>query len=625
MGEVANQFRWPAPFTGQIYEFGKSLNFQGGYAIKGSFDVLRSLYMVDPFKSLRNRNKRQVHVRKAVQTGGSVIADVYASDTMHNDPADMLWLMQDDDFAKKYCEQRFNQLIESTKCLKDLVTSIDRHAKQKTMIMLRAMTLMICGLNEGNVQSLSWPRVIIDEFWMSKVSGLGRQAKARTTAFPHTKKILIIGQAGEENDDEDIEWSTSSQCEWGLKCPCCKKLQPYHWNIQRSDGTWAGMKWETNEFTKPRGKWNYAEAGKTARIECIYCGKDIDDIPGTRRLLNDTGEYIIGNTGADATIDGYHWVSEANIDIPFSEGVQAYLKAKEQDEEYGNRTLLKEFFQKRRAIPWSENQSSEFYRVPVEAYEINTDWKEEKYRFMTVDCQRDFMEFWIIIRAWSSTGESRLLYAGSVTSWSEVSRVQSEYQVKDQRVFVDCGYETMTVYEQCLKHGHWGSIKGKRVWLCWVALKGMDHGMWSHEQILPDGSIERELKVYSPKGRGNPGLGKYATQQRCPYYLWSNLHVKDILKKHIDGKGGKFTIPEIFGGNANQKIYNEHMNSERRQKNTNTKTGAKSYIWTPIGKRPTHLKDGECMQFVVAFIVAIIGGQRDIVELEQPEPHLQAA
>lgn len=623
---------WSIPFTGEIYDYAKKIDLQKGYAIKGKFDVNRSRYLKKPFEAIRNRNKRVISIKGAVQTGKTLLADLTVPHWIENDPGGILWLLQDDDFAKNYAKARALPMITSIAAIAAILQSVketNRHNIATLNIELATMSLMIGGLNEGNVQSLSWQYVIIDEAWMSAFSGLVRQAKSRTTAFPYTSKILIIGQGGEKGDDSNIEHEESNKQEYGFVCPECKKLQQYEWTIQRSDNSWAGVIWDTNEVTKPGGvrkdgeyiggRWKFEEVAKTARIVCVHCGHNIDDTPANRRLLNDTGDYIVTNPGADPTIDGFHWSAMACIDIKLGDMVKKYLRAKVQEEEHGNRLPLQEFFQKDLGKDWDPNQGLEIRRAMVEPYEINTAWLEEKFRNMTVDCQREFGEFWYIVRAKSMSGESRQLARDKVHSWAEVAEVQKKWGVKDQHVFVDAGYEQTKVLQECVQHGHWGVIKKQKVWLCWVAVKGLDKDTWPHRVQNAKGETATQHKVYSEPVMMNPSFGKQGfSGLLVPFYMWSNLNIKDTLRRHRDGKASKFLCLPCEDRFAKDELsYTSQMNSERCVTLLNERAGKKTRIWKQItDKKPNHWWDCECMQILFDYIVGIIGDSPIEIESE---------
>lgn len=597
---------WTLPFRGEIYEYAAGLNLQNGYAIKGQFDISRSKYLIKPFQSVRNPRKRETVILKAVQTGGSLIADLDLPYRIEHDPGDTLWLFQDDKFAKTYMNGRFLPLLKGTPSLQGWIEAAGRFGIGTDELRLPHMLVMIGGLNEGNVQSFSFQRVRLDEAWLAKSNGLIRQAKARVRAYPHTSHVLIISQAGVEGDDLDLEWRSSNMLEWSWQCPSCKKHQRFEWSAKRPDGSWAGMKWETNEFTRPNGRWNYPEVAKTARLECYDCGHQLDDTPSKRRLLDDTHAYEASNPGADETIDGFHWPAIANADISFGSMVQRYLRAKEQQELHGYTLPLMEFYQKDLAQPWNLNASVDYRRVSWEPYEVNSEWPDETFRALTVDCQKDFREFWYVVRAWANSGESRQLARGRCESWEEVADVQAQWKVKDQHTFIDAGYEQTKVAQECVKHGHVGLINGLRMWLCWIALKGVRQETFQHEN--PKTKL-KERRIYGAMDYLDPNIGQGAkSQYRCPFIVWSNLHVKDILRRHRDAQAAKFLSLPDTSPPADVWGYTAQMNSEIMVQEVD-ENGRKISIYKPIGKRPNHYWDCESEQIVAALNRGVIGGE----------------
>lgn len=600
---------WELPFRGEIYDNGRKIDLQNGYAIKGNFEVEKSRYLIEPFEALRDPMVREVVTLKSVQTGGSLLADIWVPYIIMHDPGELLWLFQDDDFAGKYMDERFIPgCLKRAPGVMELLSAGGRFALQRHQFLLPLMAALIGGLNEGNCQGLSKRYVILDEAWMSRNSGLISQAKARTTAYPYTSKILIISQAGTEGDDLDIEWQSSDQRELHWNCPHCGKAQPFEFSRKRDDGSWAGMKWDTNDVTCPNGRWNFDAVGETARYECFFCRQRIDDRPHVRRALNDSYHYRPQKLDAEKGIVGFHWPAEANMDISFSSQAIKYLKAKEQDEQHGYRLPLQLWYQKQRAIAWNPNLTMDVKRAAYEPYDISSEWDGEAYRFLLVDCQKDFKEFWYVVRAVGLSGESRQLARGKLEHWSEVARIQEFWKIKDQHVFIDGGYEQTRVAEECVKHGHVGKVKvGKsgtrNVWFCWTILKGSGLSTFTHS--LENGL--KEERIYSKLDWIDPNIGKRRKGLMVPYYNWSNLNVKDILRRYRDqDKAPKFLCLPDDEPPTNVWSYTAQMNSELRDQEYNEK-GQKTSIWRPIPRRPNHFWDCESMFIAVCAIVGIIG------------------
>lgn len=609
---------WGVPFRGEIYEYGRQIDLQNGYALKGNFEVERSRYLIEPFKALRDPRIRQVVIIKAVQTGGSLLADIWVPYIIRWDPGELLWLFQDDDFAGKYMDERFIPgCLKQAPGVKEMLSESGKFALQRKQFLLPQMSAMIGGLNEGNCQGLSKRFVIITEGWLAKSNGLISQAKARTTYFPYTSKILIESQAGVEGEDLDIEWKSSNQQELHFNCPHCGKSQPFEFSRKRDDGSWAGMRWDTNDLTCPNGRWNYDAVGATARYECFYCRQRIEDRPLVRRQLNDSYHYHVTNPHAESGIAGFTWPAEANTDISFASQAIKYIKAKEQDDQHGYRLPLQEWYQKQRARAWNPNLSMDVVRAAYEPYDVVSDWKDEAYRWLFVDCQKDLKEFWYQVRAVALSGESRQLARGKAASWEQIAKLQEDWKVKDQCVFIDGGYEQTRVAAECVRHGHVGKVKTgkivKQIWLCWTILKGSGLESFTHED--PKTHI-REQRIYSKLDYVNPNLGKRKRGLLVPIYNWSNLHCKDILRRYRDqDRAPKFLSLPDDAPPTDIWSYTAQMNSELREQQYNER-GQKVSVWRPIHRRPNHYWDMEAMFIAVQAIVGIIGaGALDLVQL----------
>ncbi len=411
-----------------------------------------------------------------------------------------------------------------------------------------------------------------------------------------------------------MEWRKGSQSLWGWKCPHCHKLQELAFNVQRPDGTWAGITWDKNETTKPNGRYNLVEVAKTARLQCFHCNATTLDTPSNRRLLNDTGEYIITNPTCDPAIASFSWNKLAYIDNSFGDVVKAYVEAKQADEVTGYRAPLQDFQTKVLAKPWNVNLQTQVTRAAIAEYDPAKDWADEAYRFLMVDVQSDC--FWAVCRAWSRSGESRLLWCGKLETIQQVREKQIELGVKDQRTFLDCGFDSMRVYGYCVANGHWGKLpgSGKRYWLCWNALKGTDRPDFTHT----DSKGNRVKQIYSTPFQGNPALGKGPVGNTCSVYHFASDAASDILQRHFSGKGPKFLVP------SDDPIYTAHMNSEVIRKVTDKQSGKVSWRWVRIGQRDNHIRDCEKMGMVAAGLAYVLGAAAllptDVKPVPEPAP-----
>lgn len=608
---------WSPFFRGEIYEYAAKLDLQAGYAVKGRVDIGVLRHLIEPLQSIRNPKVRLVSIRGAVQTTKSLIADIVVPYWIEHDPGDTLWLFEDDPKAKLYAETRAMPLIRSIPEIAVMLQGVDRNDKTKTKIIFKHMTLVLAGLNPGNVQSISWKNVIIDETWLHPFDGLIRQAKDRTKQYPNTKKIILIGQGGVEDDDPDQEHKQTDQRELHYACPFCQFVQPFelsrirpeNFETEKLRGTYAGLSWDTNETTRPNGRWNYQQLGLSAHHRCYRCDGRIEDTPEMRLKLNQSYRYIPTNPNAEESLVGFHWPGEASIRVSFAELAIKYVRAKVAAEEQGYKLPLQEYYQKDRGLSWSDMHESEYRAVVREEYDPNKEWPEEAYRPMIVDCQRDLKKFYYTVFGLSLNGEARELERGAAESWKQLRGIQEKWKVKDQHVLVDCGYRMTEVLRECVRHGHVGKVKVAdkvhNIWLCWTGMKGSGQELFRH--VHPKTRLA-EFRIYSQRKFYDTNIGTSQKQPRSPWYEWSNLHCKDLLRARRDADAGVpklLTLPDTLPA-SDQNSHFAQMHSEKRIEDFHG--GRKRSIWVPIKEtRPNHYFDIGAMLMAFMGIVGIIG------------------
>ncbi len=604
---------WQLPFRGEIYEYARALDLQGGYSVKGFFDIATAPHLIEPLQAIRDPAVRMVTIQGAVQTLKSLIADVVVPYWIEHDPGDILWLFEDDPKARDYANTRCMPLIRSMPNIHRMLQDVDRHDVCKTKIHFSHCNLTIGGLNEGNVQSLSYRYVIIDEAWMSRSSGLIAQARYRMTQYPDTCKFIVLGQGGCEDEDFDLLHRETDQRELQYACPSCRRAQPFELTRLRSEdhpvpalrGTYVGLSWDTDERTRPGGRWDFEAVARSAHHRCYHCDHRIEDTPEIRRALAASYTYARTNPSAPLRHVGFHWPAEASTRIPFSDQVLKYLKAKIAHEELGYRLPLQIFYQKDRGLTWRETLTDSYRAVVSEPYDIASPWPEEAHRLLIFDCQRDLQKFWYSVYAVSLAGEVRELARGGAASFDELAALQREWKIKDQLVHADCGYEMTRVLRECVKHGHVASIKfgkaTKKIWACWTGMKGSGQEIFTHTH--PRTGL-KESRIYSETKFYDVNIGTGQRGPRAPWFEWSNLHCKDLLRGRRDADPGlpKFrTLPDTLP-NSDPLSYFAQMRSEtRREVLVRDK---KTAIWKPIKEgRPNHYWDIAAM--CIAFLAKV--------------------
>jgi hypothetical protein len=572
-----------------IYEWAnKHVILPGAYAIPGPFHVEKSLYLKKPFDSLQDPTIRRVSIYKAVQTGGSLVSEIWACWIIENSPGPTMWNFQTDDDAKEAAQTRINPLFEKCQPIANKLPD-DRTKNQRLAKYFPNMWLLMQGPGISNIQSKSVMNLINDEVWIWP-PGNHSQALKRVTAFSKSSKILDISQGGEKNDEMDHSFNWGSCEEWGFRCPQCKTLQPYKW---------TQIKYDKNDSTCPNGNWDFKKLKSNIRYECASCLCAITDTPFERRAMNDSGDYIITNPNHPSEHISFRWNALASDSISWSSLVVEWINANRMLK-IGSIDQLKEFIQKRLAEPWDEEKYHIHETIDIKTSEyriseLDAAIKWGDFRFFTIDVQA--REYWGIIRDWKKTGESRLVWAGQIATEGEIEQLEIKYAINNHDVFIDSGFDTNRIYLMCLKHG-------------WVPLKGDERERFFHSRK----GKKPLAKIFSEKVLIDTGIG--SVKQGDPrgfIYLfhWSNPSCKDILQRLITGQGAHWEVPsDIFPE------YHKHLSAEVKKEIKDKVTGRLKYVWSRI-RRENHLFDCEAMQIVPASMERIIGGSEEVQSSEE--------
>lgn len=551
--------------------------------VPGRFRSEHSPWMREPMEALADPKVRIISILASIQSSKTSVAELGLCYIIANMPGPTLWLDQTDEDARDQAESRLHKLFDECAPVRALYPK-DRHKKKTaTVHFANGMTLWVLGANnKTNLQRRSIRWLICDETWRYPVGHMA-EAEARVTAFGWLGKCLFLSQGGMHGDDTHLKFETTDQREWTFECPHCRTRQPF--------------KWENVEWSKDarldNGEWHYGRVRETTCLRCEECNTYFQDTDRVRRELNATGRYVAKNPGASSENVGFHW--NALCTMSWGKLAELYLRAKAAAR-MGDMTLMQQFYQKRLALPWKEWIEDFMVEITPADYRLGDTWALEgaldakgrvvpppfpeggasvPLRFMTVDVQRD--HFFLVVRSWSATSSSRLVWCDRVGTWEELEAMQSRFSVHKNLVFVDAGYTTYEVYKECAQRG-------------WTALLGDKRATFVHKG--QDG--KSVLRFYSPVRKVFIGRGLIAR-----VHYWSNLNVKDTLAKLRRNKpedGPTWELPVDA-----PKEYLSHLESEQRVNHNGR------WQWDPIGDRPNHWFDCEAMQVAAAYMLKLIG------------------
>lgn len=554
--------------------------------LPGPFRSENSPWIREVMEAIVDPKIRLVSIIAAVQSSKTTSPELTLCYIIANLPGPCLWLDQTDEDAKDESESRLQKLFESCEPVKKLFPKNKNKQRNCTIHFSNGMTLWLLGAyNKTNLQRRSIRWLFGDETWRWPVGHMA-EAEARTTAFGWLGKCVFMSQGGEENDDTHRKFETTDMREWHFKCPKCQKFIPYKWE---------NIEWD-DDCKDENGEYDFAKINHSTALKCLECGEYFEDSDRMRRLLNKDGKFIALNPNASKENVGFHWNALASMS--WGKLAELYLRAKIAARK-GDSSLLQQFYQKRLALAWRE--FAEDYRLEIASGSYNSGdvWDEEAgfnklgeiiappfaeneviapLRIMSVDVQMNC--FYLVVRAWSINGSSRLLWHEKVLTWEDIEEIQKRFKILDNLVFVDAGYNSFEVYKHC----------GERDW---IALMGDNRANFFHR--LPNGKTV--LRFYSPVK--HIFISRYV---KCRMHFWSNLNVKDTLarirRNQNPADGATWEVPTDISED-----YLKQMESEHRIKKGN------SWIWEQIGNRPNHYLDCEAMNCAGALMLKIVGNE----------------
>lgn len=552
--------------------------------LPGPFKSENSPWIREVMEAIVDPKIRLVSIIAAVQSSKTTNPELTLCYIIANLPGPCLWLDQTDEDAKDESESRLQKLFESCEPVKKLFPKNKNKQRNCTIHFSNGMTLWLLGAyNKTNLQRRSIRWLFGDETWRWPVGHMA-EAEARTTAFGWLGKCVFMSQGGEENDDTHRKFETTDMREWHYKCPKCGKYIPYKWE---------NIEWD-DDCKDENGEYDFSKINHSTALKCPECGEYFEDSDRMRRILNKDGKFIALNPNASKENVGFHWNALASMS--WGKLAELYLRAKIAARK-GDSSLLQQFYQKRLALAWRE--FAEDYRLEIASGSYNSGdvWDEEAgfnklgeiiappfaeneviapLRIMSVDVQMNC--FYLVVRAWSINGSSRLLWHEKVLTWEDIEEIQKRFRILDNLVFVDAGYNSFEVYKHC----------GERNW---IALMGDNRANFFHR--LPNGKTV--LRFYSPVK--HIFISRYV---KCRMHFWSNLNVKDTLarirRNQNPADGATWEVPTDISED-----YLKQMESEHRIKKGN------SWIWEQIGNRPNHYLDCEAMNCAGALMLKVVG------------------
>ena len=229
----------------------------------------------------------------------------------------------------------------------------------------------------------------------------------RTRAFWNSRRFLI-STPGTKGDAMDTAFRAGDQRHWHFDCPSCGHSQALKFDR---------LKWDTNELTKPEGKWRFDALADTIRYECVNCAHPIKDTPVERRWIENHGRFVAQNPNAPRSQVSYTWNALLPHWVEWRSIVQEFLAAMDAMRIDADIEPMFTFVTETLGEPWETERwgvaNDERILERKGDYDFNDPWPLEEIRFLAADRQQKGGEhyFWVC-RAFGKGGVSRLIAYG---------------------------------------------------------------------------------------------------------------------------------------------------------------------------------------------------------------------
>ena len=324
-------FKLPKRDRSPIYEWArKHIVLPESYATSGPFNVRLSPWLIPIFDALQNPLVRRVHFRKAVQIGGTLVADVWVPWLICNDAGPISWTMQTDEMIDRHAKSRLNPIFESCKPVAKMLPRAGP-MKTTTEIYFGGFFFILNPANLSSQQSQSIRYKINDEIWLPKWQDVYGHAVARVSRFEEVgrSKIYNTSQAPimdlETGNVEDTSFRQGNQQEWSAECPSCKKIHPVAFTLEKNEetGLRGGVVWDA-AAKRDDETWDVARAVESCRFRCPHCGHESADSDATRNAWKRTGRFVAMRP--DAPIEFQSFRVEALVSRPMRLLVEEFYR-----------------------------------------------------------------------------------------------------------------------------------------------------------------------------------------------------------------------------------------------------------------------------------------------------------
>jgi len=237
----------------------------------------------------------QVAVMKCAQSGltqGVIIPGICY--IIAENPAPILFMAGDKELVKNSIRTRLDPLIQNSGIAHLIRPNVTRKRNQRTgdtdySKEFAGGQLIAEGTkNADKMRQFSVKYIFADDWEAAPTNdkdegSIRKLVEARATSYGNmAKKFYISTPAIEQTSNIEPVFKQGDQRKWHWECPHCKTDIPIEWRVEKEDGSYAGIKFKTNE----KGVLDE----KSVHYECQECGGEI--LEKNKYSLNLKGKWI---------------------------------------------------------------------------------------------------------------------------------------------------------------------------------------------------------------------------------------------------------------------------------------------------------------------------------------------
>ncbi len=565
-----------------------------GSARSERYDNTVTNWTTYPINLLANETVRQITFVKPVQSGGSVIGEIAICYwIVWATSGDIQYNWEDDRKAMERWDKRIERIIRATK---SIVIPTERSKVQKGLIMFPHCNLVVQGtLKSDNLDSDSI-RFQVNEEIHNWEAGRLEKAYRRTTAYWNSK-IINISNASKKGDQLYQAYVSGTMQQWQVLCPFCKQYHVMQTKWDDKNPQLGGLRYDSEGCKQSNGTYNYNKLAGTIFYQ-MPCGGKIGNNPVERRRLSLSGKWS-EPTNKEAINSNRSFNLDA-VAVDYIDWLQLVIEKHQalKAMKYGDPEPFKRYITERECKFWDADEQPVTERIVLSSvFKKRQGLPNRIARFAAIDRQRGTFDegelpyYWLVVRDVDEQSNSLLVYEGKLLTDIDVVETLKELEVMPRQVVVDSGYDTMHIYQFCLRNGY-------------NAIKGDSSAFFSH----PDGSkkifsMERPLclMINQQPTRTNP-------LDEPQFWFYSKSGIRDRLNWLRSSKEIRWEIPIDVSDD-----YKSHLESEELRTRTHPRTGETIHEWVQVRKR-NDLFVCECYIAMLMEMAGLIGanaGEQD--------------